>query len=90
MSDGPIDYDNIDLAYTNYGLSDKAFERIQKMNEDHLKEHPTCEICRHRPSVRITPIGTLRAACLECIGDMRAQIQEDVERSLAEDEDYYY
>jgi hypothetical protein len=69
----------IDLAYGSYGLPEDVERQLQEMNEKHMQEHPVCEICRSRPSVRITPIGTLRAACLECIADMRRQVAEEIE-----------
>lgn len=68
-----------DLAYINYGHDDKTWAWIQEKNKKHMDEHPTCEICKSRPSVRITPIGFLRAACLECIADIRRQVDEEIE-----------
>lgn len=74
----------IDLAYTNYGLPDKAWAELQKHNDEHLKAHPVCEICGRRPSVRITPIGMLKASCVECIDEMRAEVQAQTDADVAE------
>jgi hypothetical protein len=81
-----IDYKNIDYAYVNYGFPEDVWEKMLEADQKHLEAHPTCEICEKRSSVRITPVGTLRAACLECIDGIRAQIRADVEEKMREHE----
>lgn len=76
----------VDLAYVNYGHSDKVWEWMQERNKEHMLANPICEICRDRPSVRITPVGTLKASCLECIADIRKMLADDLARSLAEED----
>lgn len=68
----------IDLAYINYGLPDDVWQTLQEWQERHLQAHPVCEICRSRASVRITPVGSMRAACLECIEGIRKQIEDEI------------
>ena len=45
-----------------------------------------CEICKKCPSVRITPVGELKASCLACIAEMRQQIQEQIDWELENEE----
>lgn len=79
---------DVDLAYINYGHSDEVWQKLQEFNKKHMEEHPVCEICHERPSVRITPVGTLKASCLECIADIHRMLDEDLARRLAShDED---
>lgn len=75
----------IDLACGHYGLNSATEELLQALNEKHLKNHPTCEICDSRPSVRIIPIGALRAACLECIADIRREVDEQIQEEIEAD-----
>lgn len=81
-----------DMVNTNYGLPEKAWNRLQDAYAKHLIEHPICESCCRRPSVRITPLGAIRASCLECIEATTKEMQESYERECAEleKEEAYY
>ena len=74
----------VDLAYINYGHTEEVWQKLQDYNRKHMEGHPVCEICHNRPSVRITPVGTLKAACLECIADIYRLLDEDLAESLAD------
>ena len=78
-----------DLAYHNYGLPPKAWEWIQKKNKERMEAHPVCEICKKRPSFKIAPVGELKASCLECIGEMRRQIQEEIDWQLEHEDEWW-
>ncbi len=72
-----------DFAMVNYGLPPQAWASVQELDARHLADHPTCEVCKASPSVRITPLGTLRAACLLCCEDIWAEVECDVQRRQA-------
>lgn len=71
-----------DMVIHNYGLSPEAWEKLQKVYADHLAEHKTCEICCARPSIRITPLGTIKAACMECIQIQRQEMIDEYNRAI--------
>ena len=68
------DYIPADMVMHNYGLPDQAWEQLQRAYQEHFDSHPQCELCNRRPSVRITPLGLIRAACLECIEQQRQEM----------------
>ncbi len=70
------DYIPADMVLVNYGLSPEAWETIQKAYREHLEANPTCEICKRRPSVRITPLGKIVAACAECLARQKQEMIE--------------
>lgn len=78
------DYVPADMVTHNYGLPAHAWEQLQKAYADHLATHPICERCRIRSSVRITPLGPIRASCMECIEQQRQEMIEAYNRDLAE------
>lgn len=83
-----MSYIPADMVMCNYGLSKEAWEKLQKVYKDHLDAHPVCELCRDRPSVRITPLGTILASCKECIDKQRQEMIEEYEREHKWDEEY--
>lgn len=50
-------------------IADEVYYEFAQSQHSHVLTHPTCEICKQRPSVRITRWGTIKAACLECLGE---------------------
>lgn len=69
-----------DMVNINYGQPPEAWAWMQENYRKHLEAHPTCEICNKRPSVRITPLGRILAACLECIQQQRDEMNAEMER----------
>lgn len=82
-----IDYQNIDLAYTNYGMDEQQWnDHITRMDK-HLADNPICQMCKEKPSVRITPVGTLYAACEDCLDGIDRELQAAREESRREIEE---
>lgn len=77
-----------DMVTINYGVSPEVWGRLQKTYQDHLDNHPMCETCKTRNSVRITPLGPIKAICLECLDDKIQEMQEEYEILRAMDEDF--
>lgn len=84
------EYVPADMVKINYGLSKESWDKLQKAYQDHLDSHPICETCKKRDSVRITPLGPIRAICLECLDYKIREIREEYERLRAIDEDTVY
>lgn len=70
-----------DLAYRNYGVEEKAWAWIQEQNKLRLEQNPICEICKDKPSTRITGLGAVKACCYECNENIYKQIDEDIKLS---------
>jgi len=76
---------SIDITYINYGLSEGAWAILQKHYFNHLTNHPICEICNYNDSVRIAPVGTVKAICNICLKTIYKNIEESVERQNNEE-----
>lgn len=66
----------VDLVTINYGLRPNTWHKLQEFYKEHLAMNPVCEICKCSPSDRITPVGTVKAACYKCIEQMRKELGE--------------
>jgi len=64
-----------DMVYHNYGQPPKVWEKMQDDYRKHLEKNPICEICKNNPSVRITPLGKIKAACLNCVEQQRKELE---------------
>lgn len=69
-------YEPTDMVKYNYQSSDEMWQKLQQVYTQHLNSNPICEICQVAKSVRITPLGKIRAACMECIDNLRIQMKE--------------
>lgn len=82
-------YQPADMVTHNYGLSPKAWDLLQKSYAEHLVKNPTCEICHRNSSVRITPLGKIKASCLDCIQFQRQEMIDEHNRRKKEYEEEY-
>ena len=76
-----------DMVTQKYGMPPEAWDKLQKAYSDHLSSHPTCELCCRRPSGRITPLGPIRASCMECIQVQRQEMIDEHNRWLKEEQE---
>lgn len=83
------EYIPADMVKINYGLSKESWDKLQKAYQDHLDNHPVCEFCKSRPSVRITPLGPIKAICTECLDQQIKEMQQSY-NDWRENEDTVY
>ena len=70
-----------DLAYINYGIPSKLFERLLEQDKKLVQHNPICQICKENPSTRVTGLGTLKACCETCNDNIYKAIEEDIKLS---------